>query len=128
MSIQRFEMSKEQIIMLHDLMISAFNGVNDTLEPGSLDKVMDLYNQPYTGRQILAKASALLFGIIRYHPFLDANKRTAILVVTTFLNMNNFDFECTEAQCYDIVEKIEKGYLSREELKEQIFGIVIPRV
>ncbi|NLG83080.1 MAG: type II toxin-antitoxin system death-on-curing family toxin [Firmicutes bacterium] len=39
---------------------------------------------------ILAKATALMRSLIKNHPFIDGNKRTAVLAVLLFLEMNGY--------------------------------------
>lgn len=48
-------------------------------------------------------AAAYAFGIARNHPFVDGNKRAALLAIVTFLGMNGIDFVADEAEAVLIV-------------------------
>lgn len=61
-------------------------------------------------KDIFTKAAALLYAVITFHPFVDGNKRTALLLTSLFLALNGYQFEYPS----DTVEKtiaIAKGEL-----------------
>jgi death-on-curing protein len=37
--------------------------------------------------------------IVKNHPFIDGQKRTALIVAETFLMLNGFDFSATDQEC-----------------------------
>lgn len=43
-------------------------------------------------------AAAYAFGIVRNHPFVDANKRTALAVLGTFLNYNGYELLASDEE------------------------------
>lgn len=47
---------------------------------------------------IFSKAAALMDSVIRNHPFLDGNKRTAIGAACLFLERNGFSFAASNEQ------------------------------
>lgn len=65
-------------------------------------------------------AAAYAFGIVKNHPFLDGNKRTAYVVMRTFLLINSFDLEATQEEKYITFLKLAEGTLSENELAEWI--------
>ena len=60
----------------------------------------------------LAAADAV--GIIRNHPFLDANKRTGFVAMRLFLDLNGYRFVAPEAQSVLQVLGLAAGDLSDE--------------
>jgi death-on-curing protein len=42
---------------------------------------------------LLHKATVLLHSVISFHPFVDGNKRIALLATTFYLHWNGYDFE-----------------------------------
>ena len=50
------------------------------------------------GTDAAALAAAYAFGIARNHPFVDGNKRTASVVCETFLRLNGYRLEATDAE------------------------------
>jgi len=51
----------------------------------------DLYGKPIH-RHVLQQAAVLLHSIITFHPFVDGNKRTALVAVYYFLAVNGYEF------------------------------------
>ena len=54
-------------------------------------------------------AAAYAFGIARNHPFVDGNKRTALLALVTFLGLNGIDFVADEAEAVVIIRDLAAG-------------------
>lgn len=65
---------------------------------------------------LAALAASYAFGITKNHPFLDGNKRTALVVAVTFLNLNGHDFEAPAQDTYTMFLQLAEGSVSEEEL------------
>ena len=65
---------------------------------------------------IAALAASYAFGIAKNHPFLDGNKRTAMVVAITFLNLNGSDFDEVSTETYVTFLGLAEGSVSEEEL------------
>lgn len=63
-----------------------------------------------------ALAASYAFGIAKNHPFLDGNKRTAMVVAITFLNRNGWDFEAPLPEVYTQFLGLAEGSVSEDEL------------
>ena len=61
-------------------------------------------------------AAAYAFGLVKNHPFLDGNKRTAAVVSELFLNLQNAQLTATDAQVVETIEGVAAGRVSEEEL------------
>jgi death on curing protein len=61
-------------------------------------------------------AASYAFGIARNHPFIDGNKRTALVVSETFLRINGFRLDATNAELVVRFMALAAGELSEEEL------------
>ncbi|MEM8696339.1 MAG: type II toxin-antitoxin system death-on-curing family toxin [Pseudomonadota bacterium] len=70
------------------------------------------YDEPDAAR--LAAAHA--YGIARNHPFVDGNKRTAAVVSATFLLINGYELNATDAELVVAFIALAAGELSEEEL------------
>lgn len=55
-------------------------------------------------------------GIIRNHPFLDGNKRLALMVVYVFLEINGYCLDAPEVEAADIMLRLASGELEEEDL------------
>jgi death-on-curing protein len=65
-------------------------------------------------------AAAYAYGIVKNHPFVDGNKRTAYVVTRTFLRLNGYDLQASSEEKYQIWIDLAVGKLSEEELAEWI--------
>jgi death-on-curing protein len=63
-----------------------------------------------------ALATSYAFELARNHPFVDGNKRTAAVVMETFLNANGFRLEANDGEMVVVMLALAAGELSEEEL------------
>jgi len=70
----------------------------------------------YSDPDAAALAAAYAFGIARNHPFVDGNKRTAAVVAETFLALNGYRLEASDAELVVIVVALAAGDLTEDEL------------
>ena len=65
----------------------------------------------YGNPTIFDLAAAYGYGLAKNHPFLDGNKRTAFMVMYTFLGLNNYWLEVAETE---VVVKMESLTMDTE--------------
>lgn len=63
----------------------------------------------YGDPTIIDLAAAYLFGIARNHPFVDGNKRTAIVAAGTFLAVNGYELTADDGALYLFVTGVAAG-------------------
>lgn len=89
--------SLEQLLQIHVIVIEQTGGSNglrdlSRLESAIASQTQHVFDQElYEG--LTQKAAALIRGIIHDHPFIDGNKRTAMLTGLTFLRINGIQFK-----------------------------------
>lgn len=87
-------LTPEQILFLHSRLIQETNGTHGVRDLSMLLSAAGRPQATFDGADLypdlFAKAAALLDSLIRNHPFLDGNKRTAIAAAGLFLRSNNF--------------------------------------
>jgi len=59
-------------------------------------------------------------GIVRNHPFVDGNKRTAFVVMLLFLSLNGWDLTADDADCVNMIEALAAGTLTEPALETWI--------
>ncbi len=95
----------------------------DTCNMNKLEGILNSVKQTYDRKQLnptIAEASAAYLNqIIRGHPFLNGNKRIAILLTHVFLLMNGCDLSLTYKGLYNFTILLAKSseYLSPNETK-----------
>jgi death-on-curing protein len=99
------KLSKEQILMLHSMLIKQSGGLDSVRDNGLLDMAMHAPFQTFESTElypsIQSKAARLCFSIINNHPFIDGNKRIGILAMLVFLDVNQVEVNCLNQ---DIIE------------------------
>jgi len=61
-------------------------------------------------------AAAYAYGIARNHPFIDGNKRMALIVARLFLLLNDIDLVATQEEKYSTFLALAAGQLSEEDV------------
>jgi death on curing protein len=74
---------------------------------------------------LAALAASYAFGIARNHPFVDGNKRTALVVCRTFLRLNGHDIEASETEKYLKFIGLAEGSIGEEQLATWIRDLLI---
>jgi death-on-curing protein len=67
-----------------------------------------------------ALAAAYAYGIARNHPFVDGNKRTALVAARTFLLINGVDMEASQEEKYITFSRMASREVGEAELAEWI--------
>ncbi len=63
----------------------------------------------YAGADLAAQAATLLWGIAENQPFVDGNKRTALVVTLTFLELNGYVVDLSEDERVELMLDIADG-------------------
>ena len=67
-------------------------------------------------------AASYAFGIVKNHPFFDVNKRTALVVLNSYLDCN-LDFYLTdEEEIYHYIITLASGDTSEKEFSEWVIS------
>ncbi len=65
---------------------------------------------------IYEMAAAYLFHLVRNHPFVDGNKRSAAVAALVFLALNGFDFNASEDEFAEMVLAAARGELAKSDI------------
>ena len=71
-------------------------------------------------RDIAELAASYASSLVRSHPLVDGNKRTAFLVAYVFLARNGRDLEADEAEVASTMWKLSAGEIGETELGDWI--------
>ena len=106
----------EQIIRFHALVLVKDGGADGIRNLGQLEAAVSTQYQTVFGKELYTtvcdKAAALVRGIICDHPFIDGNKRTAMLAGLTLLEMNEYDFIARQGELEDFAVHIAVRHLN----------------
>lgn len=86
----------EQLLEIHTLAIDATGGSAGIRDLGRLEAAIATQTQNVFGEELYSsitdKAAAFIRAVIADHPFVDGNKRTAMLTGIIFLEINGLSF------------------------------------
>ena len=109
----------EVVLAIHHRQLSEHGGLDGVRDVGLLQSALARPRNlgAYSNESDLAAlAAAYAFGISRNHPFIDGNKRTALVVCETFLNLNGLFLQAPREERYLTFLNLADGSLSEEEL------------
>jgi len=104
----------------HREQLIAHGGGQGVRDAGLLESAMarPRHLTAYGKPDAAALAAAYAYGIARNHPFVDGNKRTAVVVSETFLALNGFALLASDAELVVAFVDIAAGDLSEEGLAD----------
>jgi death on curing protein len=113
-----FWLTRQMIIAIHDEQLAIHGGASGLRDDGMLESALDRPRNrwAYQKAELAELAATYAFGIARNHPFVDGNKRTALLALYTFLGVNGFEFVVSEAEAAAIILALAAGEVNEEGL------------
>jgi death-on-curing protein len=113
-------LTKEEVVSAHYFMMRKMNDADQAgvKDHSLLDSAVHRAQQSVFGEDanpsLFDKASALLESLVKNHCFHNGNKRTAYLVVKTFLLLNGFQLRMEQQYAVEFIVNIAKGTHSLE--------------
>jgi death-on-curing protein len=105
----------EQLLQIHALVINSTGGSMGLRDMGRLESAIATQSQNVFGEElypsVIEKTAAIIRSIIADHPFVDGNKRTAILAGLTLLRTNGIRFVAQAGEIEDFAVKIATAKL-----------------
>jgi death-on-curing protein len=103
-------------LAIHDLQIVEHGGAEGLRDMALLESALARPHQllAFGAPDIAALAACYAGGILRNHPFVDGNKRTAWLLAVTFLDLNGYDVEAEMTDALQAVLAVAAGTLAEE--------------
>jgi death on curing protein len=65
---------------------------------------------------LVTKAAALLHSLVLNHPFVDGNKRTAVLATLVFLDLNGYLIQWDQDEALDFVLRLAQHQVELEDV------------
>ena len=115
---------EETLTAIHYRQIAEHGGSEGLRDEGLLSSALArpqnllAYGEPPPDLASLAAAYA--YGIARNHPFVDGNKRTALVAARTFLILNGVDLDASQDDKVLTFVNLAEGAISEGELADWI--------
>jgi death on curing protein len=109
-----FWLTRQMVVAFHDEQLAIHGGAGGLRDEGMLESALDRPKNKwsYENTELYELAAAYAFGLARNHPFVDGNKRTALLALYTFLGVNGIDFDVPEAEAAAMMISLAAGEVS----------------
>lgn len=95
------------------------------LDSAARRPAISLFGQPQFPT-LLDKAAALLHSLAYHHVFMDGNKRTAVIAVTAFLELNGWRVTWTHDTQYPFVLEVAQGLHDVPDIAEWLAQYIQP--
>lgn len=107
------------VIAVHQILLSEHGGSSGIRDSDLLGSALAKPKQRFhyePKSTIFQLAASYSFGIAKNHPFIDGNKRVALTVGATFIELNGYILNAPEPAAALIFESLAAGDISEEEL------------
>ena len=115
---------EETLTAIHHRQIAEHGGSEGLRDEGlllsALARPQNLLAYGEPAPDLASLAAAYAYGIARNHPFVDGNKRTALVAARTFLILNGVDLEATQDDKVLTFLNLAEGAISEGELADWI--------
>jgi death-on-curing protein len=115
-------METADAVIAHDLELAAHGGSLGLRDAGLLESALarpiNIWTYAESKPSLAVLAAAYAFGISSNHPFIDGNKRTALLVSFAFLDVNGSEVNASQEDAFLTILGLAAGEISEEQLSQ----------
>lgn len=109
-------------------MVARWGGLAGVRDQSALESAAA---RPKTGyyADVIQEAAALCESLLQNHPFLDGNKRAAVVATAAFLRWNGYRLQFADREMYDwLMGLYDTGHVTKDNLEEWVraHAIAIP--
>src|SRR5437773_2408681 len=120
----------ETVHAIHQRQLAEHGGLPGVRDPGGLQSALarpqHLYAYGEPPPDLAAMAAAYAGGFVRNHPFVDGNKRVALVAARTFLRLNGWDLVASAEDKFLAVMGLATREFSEEEFAAWIRAHLAP--
>jgi death-on-curing protein len=113
-------MNLADAVIAHDLELAAHGGSTGIRDAGLLESALararNIWAYADSTPSLPALGAAYAFGISANRPFVDGNKRTALVISFAFLQVNGLEVTASQEEAYLTILALAAGELTEAEL------------
>jgi death on curing protein len=112
-------LARRVVEAIHDMQLESNGGLIGLRDAGALESALGrpMHRWHYNETKDLADCAASYgFGLAKNHPFADGNKRTAFVVMATFLELNGMALAASEEDAVLTMVGVADGSISEARL------------
>ncbi len=111
-----------QVLFVHDQMVKRFGGSHGIRDVGLIESAVARPQATFGGKylytSIFDKAASLLQSLLKNHPFVDGNKRTALTSAGLFLWKNGYKLNNKHKEEVEFAVRVDNGNLTVEQISQ----------
>lgn len=120
----------EEVLLLHARLIQRTGGSGGVPDLGLLDSALARPQATFGSEGLYPtlwhKAAALMHSLIKSHPFVDGNKRTALTATGLFLELNGYTLTATNEEVLDFTRRAAVGEVDFESMAACLENHTLP--
>ena len=113
-------LTPEQILILHEELVNKYGGSSGIRDKGMFESAINRPFATFGGNDlypdIYLKAGAFIQAVVKDHPFVDGNKRTAFAGAFVFLKINKIYLQVKKSEGVKFMINVANKNLSVEEI------------
>ena len=110
----------DEVLGIHADQIRTYGGRSGLRDLQLLQSAIAMPETTFDGEylhpSVFEMAAAYLFHLARNHPFVDGNKRTALMCALVFLGLNDEHLQADPDELYSLVDGVTVGEVDKAEL------------
>jgi death-on-curing protein len=103
----------EEVLLLHARLIQRTGGSGGVRDMRLLDSALARPRATFGGEDLYPgpwhKAAVLMHSLVKNHPFVDGNKRTALTATGLFLELNGYTLTASNEEALDFTRRVVLG-------------------
>ena len=111
-----------QALYVHDRIIEKTGGRHGIRDVGLLESALASPFATFDGKDlygdVFTRAGALMFGIVRNHPFVDGNKRTGITLTAIYLEAEGWHLVAKNELVVQFTNGVAEGKIDEPRMAE----------
>jgi len=121
---------KREVLIAHSRQLAEHGGSDGIRDEGLLESALGKPKNVFhyeDDADLCRLAASYAFGIARNHPFIDGNKRTALVISEGFLLFNGLRVTAPKEDKYLTFLQLAEGTLSEDELAAWLRRFALPK-
>jgi death on curing protein len=121
-------LTRQAVEVMHEEQLREHGGLGGLKDENALEAALarPLNKAAYSAPDVFELAGAYLYEIVRNHPFSDGNKRTGFLAAFSFLILNGFLIEASQADVIAFVLAVAAGEIDEEGATRFLRDVSVP--
>jgi len=113
-----------EVFLIHEHDLQRYGGSSGLRSIALLESAVFRPQTSYGGEElyetIFEKTASMIHAIISNHPFIDGNKRTAMVSGAVFLNLNGYSLELTQEKFVEVAMAVASKKMLLKDLAVSI--------